>query len=177
MTKFRLIFLAGLSCLALIAPAHADKTAGEQVDDSALATSVKTKLIGTKGVSSTAINVEVNLGNVSLGGFLASEAEKQAALQAAKAVTGVKHVYDGLVVISKDRSAGQAIDDTTIQASLKEKLAELDVSKAWNINTDVYDGQVLMSGFIHGAASRAKAGEIAQGIKGVKKVYNKIELK
>jgi osmotically-inducible protein OsmY len=51
------------------------------------------------------------------------------------------------------------------------------VGKAWNINTDVYNGQVLMSGFVHGAASVAKAGEIAQGIKGVKKVYNKLELK
>jgi osmotically-inducible protein OsmY len=172
-----MIVLAGLSCLALVAPAHADKTTGQQVDDTALATSVKAKLIDTKGVSSTAINVEVNLGNVSLGGFLASDAEKQAALKAAKSVSGVKHVYDGLVVISKDRSAGQAVDDTTIQATLKGKLAELDTSKAWNINTDVYNGQVLMSGFVHGAASVAKAGEIAQGMKGVKKVYNKLELK
>jgi osmotically-inducible protein OsmY len=172
-----MIVLAGLSCLALVAPAHADKTTGQQVDDTALATSVKAKLIDTKGVSSTAINVEVNLGNVSLGGFLASDAEKQAALKAAKSVSGVKHVYDGLVVISKDRSAGQAVDDTTIQATLKGKLAELDTSKAWNINTDVYNGQVLMSGFVHGAASVAKAGEIAQSIKGVKKVYNKLELK
>ena len=72
MANIRMILLAGLSCLALVAPALADKTAGQQVDDSALAASVKTKLIGTKGVSSTAINVEVNLGTVSLGGFLAS---------------------------------------------------------------------------------------------------------
>ena len=177
MKMIKRMVLAGLSCLALVATVHADKTTGQQVDDTALAASVKTKLIETKGVSSTAINVDVNLGNVSLGGFLASDAEKQAALKAAKAVSGVKHVYDGLVVINKNRSAGQAIDDTTIQATLKEKLAELDMSKAWNINTDVYNGHVLMSGFVHGAASRTKAGEIAQGIKGVKKVDNKLELK
>ncbi len=176
MFKVKLTILAALSCLAFVAPAYADKTTGETVDDSAIATSVKAKLIETKGVSSTAINVEVSKGAVCLGGFLESQAEKNAAIAAAKSVKGVTRVHDGLVVIKKDRSAGQAIDDTTIQATLKSKLAEEDASKAWSINTDVYNGQVLMSGFIHGEKSRIKAGEIARSIKGVKTVYNKIEL-
>ncbi len=176
MLKIKLTLLAALSCLAFIAPAYAEKTTGETIDDSAIATSVKAKLVETKGVSSTAINIEVSKGRVSLGGFLESDAEKKAALDAAKSVSGVKHVYDGLVVVKKDRSAGQAIDDTTIQATLKSKLAGEDASKAWSINTDVYNGEVLMSGFIHGEKSRIKADEIAKGIKGVKKVHNKIEL-
>jgi osmotically-inducible protein OsmY len=168
--------LAVLSCLALVSPAHADKTTGQTVDDSALATSVKAKLVETKGVPSTAINIEVSKGRVQLGGFLETNAEKTAALAAAKSVSGVTTVSDGLVVIKKDRSAGQAVDDTTIQAKLKSKLAEQDASKAWSINTDVYNGQVLMSGFIHGEKARAQASEIAKSIKGVKQVYNKIEL-
>jgi hyperosmotically inducible periplasmic protein len=176
MLNLKLTFLAALSCLAFMAPAYADKTAGETLDDSAIATSVKTKLIGTKGVSSTAINVEVSKGAVSLGGFVESEAEKNAAVAAAKSVKGVARVHDALVVIKKDRSAGQAIDDTTIQATLKTKLGEEDASKAWSINTDVYNGQVLLSGFIHGEKSRIRAGEIASSIKGVTKVYNKIDL-
>lgn len=177
MLKIKLTFLAALSCLAFIAPAYADKTTGEQVDDTTLAGSVKAKLIDTKGVPSTAINIEVDQGRVSLGGYLESDAEKKAALDAAKSVTGVKKVYDGLVVIKKDRSAGQAIDDTTIQATLKSKLAGMDASKAWNINTDVYNGEVLMSGFIHGEKSKLEADKIAREIKGVKKVHNKLELK
>ena len=176
MSSIRMMSLAVLSCLALVSPAHADKTTGQTVDDSALATSVKAKLVETKGVPSTAINIEVSKGRVQLGGFLETNAEKTAALAAAKSVSGVTTVSDGLVVIKKDRSAGQAIDDTSIQAKLKSKLAEQDASKAWSINTDVYNGQVLMSGFIHGEKARAQAGEIAKGIKGVNKVYNKIEL-
>ena len=176
MSSLRMMSLAVLSCLAFVAPAHAEKTTGQTVDDSALATSVKAKLIETKGVPSTAINIEVSKGRVQLGGFLETDAEKSAALAAAKSVSGVTKVHDSLVVIKKDRSAGQAIDDTTIQATLKTKLAEQDASKAWSINTDVYNGQVLMSGFIHGEKSRVQAGEIAKGIKGVKHVYNKIEL-
>jgi len=176
MSSIRMMSLAVLSCLALVSPAHADKTTGQTVDDSALATSVKAKLVETKGVPSTAINIEVSKGRVQLGGFLETNAEKTAALAAAKSVSGVTTVSDGLVVIKKDRSAGQAIDDTTIQATLKTKLAEVDASKAWSINTDVYNGQVLMSGFIHGEKARAQASEIAKGIKGVKHVYNKIEL-
>ena len=176
MSSIRMMSLAVLSCLAFVAPAHAEKTTGQAVDDSATATEVKAKLVETKGVPSTAINVEVSKGRVQLGGFLETNAEKTAALAAAKSVSGVTKVSDGLVVIKKDRSAGQAIDDTTIQATLKSKLAEQDASKAWSINTDVYNGQVLMSGFIHGEKARAQASEIAKGIKGVKQVYNKIEL-
>ena len=176
MSSLRMMSLAVLSCLALVSPAHADKTTGQTVDDSSLATSVKAKLVETKGVPSTAINIEVSKGRVQLGGFLESDAEKTAAIAAAKSVSGVTKVHDSLVVIKKDRSAGQAIDDTTIQATLKSKLTGEDASKAWSINTDVYNGEVLMSGFIHGEQARAKAGEIAKGIKGVKKVYNKIEL-
>ena len=176
MLKFKLTFLAALSCLAFVAPAYADKTTGEAVDDTTLSGEVKAKLIDTKGVPSTAINVEVSMGRVQLGGFLESEAEKKAAMDAAKSVKGVKKVYDALVVIKKDRSAGQAIDDTTIQSTLKAKLTGEDASKGWSINTDVYNGVVLMSGFIHGEKDRMKAGEIARGIKGVKTVHNKIEL-
>jgi hyperosmotically inducible protein len=177
MQIIKLTLLAALSCLAFIAPAHSDNTVGQQVDDTAIAASVKTKLVETKGVPSTAINVEVSLGRVSLGGFLETDAEKQAALAAAKTVNGVVHVYDGLVVIKKDRSAGQVIDDTTIHATVTSRLAELDASKAWAINSDVYNGYVLLSGFIHGAKSRTAAVEAAKGVKGVKKVYNELELK
>ena len=176
MSSIRMMSLAVLSCLAFVAPAHAEKTTGQTVDDTTIATSVKAKLVETKGVPSTAINIEVSKGHVQLGGFLETDAEKTAALAAAKSVSGVSKVSDGLVVIKKDRSAGQAIDDTAIQAKLKSKLTGEDASKAWSINTDVYNGEVLMSGFIHGEKARAQAGEIAKSIKGVKNVYNKIEL-
>ncbi len=177
MQTIKLTLLAALSCLAFVAPAHADKTAGEQVDDTTISASVKAKLIETKGVPSTAINVEVSGGRVSLGGFLETNAEKQAAIAAAKSVKGVSKVYDGLVVIKKDRSAGQVIDDTTIHATLTSRLADLDASKAWNINSDVYNGYVLLSGFVHGDNSRKAAANAAKRVKGVKKVYNRLELK
>jgi osmotically-inducible protein OsmY len=171
------MLLAMLSCLAVVAPAHAEKSAGQSVDDTTLSGEVKALLIDTKGVPSTAINVEVYKGVVQLGGFVESDAEKSASLAVAKKASGVTKVLDALVVIRKDRSAGQALDDTTIQTELKSTLASQEnVSKAWDINTDVYAGEVLMSGFIHGKASKARAGEIAAGIKGVKKVHNLIEV-
>ena len=176
MSSIRMMSLAVLSCLALVSPAHADKTTGQAIDDTTIAAEVKAKLVETKGVPSTAINVEVSKGRVQLGGFLETNDEKKAALAAARSVSGATKVLDGLVVIKKDRSAGQAIDDTVIQSTLKSKGAAEDASKAWSVNTDVYNGQVLMTGFIHGAKSRDRATEIAKSIKGVTKVYNKIEL-
>jgi osmotically-inducible protein OsmY len=76
-------------------------------------------------------------------------------------------------VLPGHRTAGQPIDDTTIQATLKTRLTEIEgAGKAFSINTDVRMGHVLMSGFVQGDKARAQASEIAKGIKGVKQVHN-----
>ena len=176
MLNLRTMTWVALSSLVLAAPAMADKTAGQTIDDSTIATETKAALIDKDKVSAGSLNVEVNKGTVQLAGFVDSQAEKAAAMKTAQQVKGVVKVLDAMVVLPGHRTAGQTLDDTTMQATLKTKLAEQDASKAWSINTDVYNGQVLMSGFIHGEKSRVQAGEIAKGIKGVKHVYNKIEL-
>lgn len=102
-------------------------------------------------------------------------AERAAALQTAHQIKGVVKVLDAMVVLPGHRTAGQTIDDTTSQATLKTKLMEIEgAGKAFSINTDVRSGHVLMSGFVHGDKARAQAGEIAKGIKGVKQVHNYI---
>lgn len=173
MLNLRMMTWAALSSLVLAAPAIADKTAGQSVDDSTIATQTKAALVDKDKVSAGSLNVEVNKGTVQLAGFVDSEAEKAAALKTAHNVKGVVKVLDAMVVLPGHRSAGRTIDDTTIQATLKTKLTDIEgADKAFSINTDVKNGHVLMSGFVHGDKARAQAGEIAKGIKGVKQVHN-----
>jgi osmotically-inducible protein OsmY len=173
MLNLRMMTWVALSSLVLAVPAMADKTAGQTVDDSTIATETKAALIDKDKVSAGSLNVEVNKGTVQLAGFVDSEAEKAAALKTAHQIKGVAKVLDAMVVLPGHRTAGQTIDDTTIQATLKTRLAEIEgASKAFSINTDARMGHVLMSGFVHGDKGRAQAGEIAKGIKGVKQVHN-----
>jgi osmotically-inducible protein OsmY len=71
---------------------------GEYVDNSAISTKVKSKLLSTSKVSSTSIDVESYKGVVILSGFVSSEEEKEKALDVAKNTKGVRMVKDALFV-------------------------------------------------------------------------------
>ena len=173
MLNMRTMTWVALSSLVLATPAMAEKTTGQAVDDATIATETKAALIDNDKVSAGSLNVEVNKGTVQVAGFVDSQAEKAAALKTAQGNKGAVKVLDAMVVLPGHRTAGQTIDDTTIQATLKTRLMEVEgADKAFSINTDVRMGHVLMSGFVHGDKARAQAGEIAKGIKGVKQVHN-----
>jgi len=171
-----LVASAGL--LVALPVAHAEKTAGERIDDTTIATTAKAALIDSDKVSANHINVEVYQGHVQLAGFVDSEAEKAAAVAAARKVDGVVKIHEGMVVLKGHRSLGQTLDDTTIQTKLKAKLVDIEgVDRAIAINTEVKQGHVLLSGWVSADKYRKQAGEIAHGIEGVKKVHNYIALK
>jgi len=172
-----LALVAGASLL-VASPVLAEKTAGQTVDDTTLAAQTKTALIDSDKVSAGHINVEVYKGHVQLGGFVDSESEKANAIAAARRIDGVVKVHDSMVVMKGHRSLGQTLDDATIQTTLKAKLADVEgMDKAIAINTEVKQGEVLLTGWVHDAKSKNQAGEIAGGISGVKKVHNRIALK
>ncbi len=72
--------------------------ARSEASDFALATSLRTALIGAKGLSSTRIDTEVNAGRVVLLGVVKDKAEKQIAIRTARAVRGVTSVTSYLML-------------------------------------------------------------------------------
>ena len=166
--------------LALLLPlsAFAAKTPGERVDDTGLATGVKTALIGDKQVDAGNINVETYQGVVQLGGFVESESERQAALNVATDVDGARHVLDAMVVLAGSRTFGQTVTDTEIQTKLRTKLSTIKgIDNSLRINTEVRQGHVLLSGFVATADHKQQAGDIAAEIADVVEVHNLIALK
>jgi hyperosmotically inducible protein len=78
-----------------------ERTAGNAMDDSAITGKVKTALIADKRTKAHEIEVKTYKGVVTLGGFVASSAEKQAAGSITQNVPGVMKVENGIKVSAK----------------------------------------------------------------------------
>ena len=77
------------------------RTAGRNVDDATITTSVKTKLAGDKLSSLTRVDVDTNNGTVSLNGVVESADQKARAQELASQVGGVNKVINNLQVQKK----------------------------------------------------------------------------
>ena len=173
----RLSILAGLAVLALSGCAtQAQKSAGEAVDDTFVASTVKTKLIGTKGISANDINVEVYKGRVQLAGFVDTRSAQELAVNVAKSVDGVTDVSDAMIVFDESRSAGEVLDDGVIASKVKTAITQVETGAALDINVEVRKGNGLLSGFVPSNEAKARAGDAASAVEGVATVYNRIEV-
>jgi osmotically-inducible protein OsmY len=96
----RRLLAAALVGLALTASGCAGtattKSAGDVIDDAAIATKVKAKFIEDPVVKAMNIQVETFKGTVQLSGFAASRAEAERAVQIARETSGVKMVRNDI---------------------------------------------------------------------------------
>jgi osmotically-inducible protein OsmY len=74
------------------------ESAGAYVDDAAISTQVKAKMIEDKNVDAAAIKVDTLYGEVMLSGFAKNSVEKNTAESIAMKVKGVKSVKNQIVV-------------------------------------------------------------------------------
>ena len=102
MKHARAIALAVLTGVTLVSTGCAvmrgQTTAEQYVDDRAITTAVKAKLIEDKTTGGLSINVDTLNGAVALSGFAKSQAEKDRAGQIAAATKGVREVRNNLSV-------------------------------------------------------------------------------
>lgn len=74
------------------------ETVGAYIDDAAITTSVKARMVEDKAVDAAAIKVETLNGTVMLSGFAKNSLEKNTAESIAMKVKGVKMVQNNVVV-------------------------------------------------------------------------------
>lgn len=170
MNRFVRIFTP-LLLVAAVSNVYAGKTAGTHVDDSLLHSKVKAELMGDNFFRGMGINVEVSRGVVQLAGFVERQGKIDRAEKAVSGVDGVVRLSNQLHVRSGKRTAGQALDDTVIATRVKAALAS-DLS----INVDVYNGEVLLSGFVDHEDEKTTAIEAAKQVANVKKIISGIEI-
>ena len=71
-------------------------------------------------------------------------------------------------------TAGEYVDDTAITAKIKAELVRDRELPATQIRVETLQNVVQLSGFVDNAAQKAKAGQVARQIAGVKDVKNDI---
>ena len=163
------IALLAATFLAFALPVHAQKSAGEVVDDNTVNASVKAKLAEAKDVPSMQVNVETYKGVVLLSGFVETQAQKDAAGKAAKGVSGVKKVHNA-VALHPSTSMGAKLDDTVLTGKVKAALMDDKDVKSGQINVETKGGTVQLAGFVASEGMRKRAMEVARGVSGVKGV-------
>lgn len=95
-----LAFFTGIAAIATsgCAVMRGQTDVGTYVDDRAITTAVKAKLIEDKTTGGLSINVDTLNGTVALSGFAKSQLEKERAGQIAATTQGVREVRNNLVV-------------------------------------------------------------------------------
>jgi hyperosmotically inducible protein len=162
--------------LLLAAPAGAQKSVVESIDDATIAATLKASLLDHKETDGTRINVESDQGVVQLSGFVRSEAEKSTAARLAQSTPGVKKVVNSLVV-SSGTSVGTKLDDSLITGQVKAALMDAADVDSLQINVETRAGVTQLAGFVSSARMKARAEQIAGGIAGVKRVDNALVVK
>ena len=101
-TVFLVCTLAALASMAVLttgcAVVRGQETTGAYVDDTAITTAVKAKMIEDPTVSAASISVETLNGTVQLSGFAKSMAEKTQAETIARNAKNVRSVRNDIVV-------------------------------------------------------------------------------
>jgi osmotically-inducible protein OsmY len=171
-----LMTIATVLLLAFGTTSYAEKSAGEHVDDAATTARVKLALLEQSVSDATDINVETSRAVVQLAGFVRSEETKSMAGRVAAETEGVDAVSNRLMVHTRKRSAGTALDDTILTATVKLALVEDDATKAMKVNVEIRDATVELSGFVDSYEDRDTAVSLVSAVEGVKDVINSIDI-
>jgi hyperosmotically inducible protein len=74
------------------------------------------------------------------------------------------------------KSAGQNVDDASITAQVKSKLAAEKVATLTKVDVDTNKGTVYLTGNVENATIKARATEIAKAVSGVRDVVNNLNV-
>ena len=147
--------------------------------DAWLTTKVKTTLLFHRSVSATT-EVSTKDGIVTLQGEAASQAEKDLTTEYAKDVDGVKDVKNEMTLSKTAKKAhettGEKIDDASITAQVKTALLFHRSTSALKTKVETKHGVVTLSGKAANQAEKDLASKIADDIKGVKSVKNRMTI-
>jgi hyperosmotically inducible protein len=162
--------------LAMVACAstRTQKSAGEQVDDTVTTAAVKSALIADPVTKAHQIDVETFKGTVQLNGFVDTSASKERATEVARKQKGVTAVRNNLTVKT---DGSNVADDSAITAKVKSALAGDPRTKAHQVNVEVREGVVQLSGFVDNSEAKSTAEELARSVDNVKSVDNEIDVK
>lgn len=169
------------------APAKQDRTLGKVISDAWITMKIHSLYINEDALENSNIDVDTRNGTVTLSGTVASEAGRNRAVEIAKMTEGVKSVSNaGLRVapVGSDtakaadagKRAGRTVNDGWIKSKIYAEFLTEDFLMDSNLDIDVANGMVTMSGTVPTQAARERAEVVAKKTEGVKAVKNTIKV-
>ncbi|HQQ64058.1 MAG TPA: BON domain-containing protein [Pseudomonadales bacterium] len=157
------------------------RTYGESIDDVAISTAVKSKLLWSKNTDGLTATVETRSGKVTLKGTADTAAASSLATRLAMNTRGVVAVDNQLVVNAPTPDLAQSakntvnaaehdIKDSWITAKVKSTFMYSSHVEGSHIDVSTTNGIVTLIGKVDSGAERALAIELADNVRGVKQV-------
>lgn len=148
------------------------------VDDTAITTAVKAKLLADPAVSGLAVTVSTTNGVVILSGTIKTDTEATKIIEIAQSTPSVKDVNTDNLKVTDGK---QPFTDTVITAKvkgmyLKEELMGNKNAAPMAVTVETKDGVVYLSGTVENNQQIQQAIRIAENIDGVKSVKSTLTL-
>jgi hypothetical protein len=85
-------------------------------------------------------------------------------------------VAAGCAATRGEKTVGQSVDDVSITAAVKAKLAAEKTATLTKIDVDTNKGTVYLNGNVESAAMKTRATELARQVDGVREVVNNLKV-
>ncbi len=123
-----------------------ERSIGTMIDDSVIASTVKTRMISDDFVKARYIDVDVLNGVVYLIGVVESSSQKRMAGDIARGVDGVRQVHNQLSI--GETSPGTILDDSVLTSKIKAELIKAKGVHSNNVDVDTVNGVVSLTGIL-----------------------------
>ncbi|GHE77578.1 BON domain-containing protein [Thalassotalea profundi] len=160
--------------------AYAENTWKDKSKDAWIDGKAESTLLLNGNLNSFDINTDVSKGVVTLTGKVDSKVDKALAEELIESLDGVESVDNKLTVLketsSDDDTMMTALMDSKVETVVKTKLLVESEVNGTDIEVEVTEGTVVLSGKVDSDSERQLAVTIAKNTDDVKKVVNKLTI-
>lgn len=158
--------------------AYAENTWKDKSKDAWIDGKAESTILFNGNLNSFDINTDVHQGVVTLTGKVDSKVDKALAQELVESLDGVKSVDNKLTVLSNknadDDSVMTALMDSKVETVVKTKLLVESEVNGTDIEVEVTEGTVVLTGEVQSDSEKQLAVAIAKNTNDVKKVVNKL---
>jgi hyperosmotically inducible periplasmic protein len=155
---------------------NAATTTTETMSDMWITSAAKVRLIANDQTPANQINVDTSNGVVTLFGIVPSDASKRSAEADVAKVSGVKKVRNELQVVPAGEQKAVKANDSDIKERINSKF-EKGITDDDDINVEVKDGVVRLTGEVERQTDRLRALTLARSTDGVRSVVDELQVR
>jgi len=157
------------------AVADAGRSVGATMSDAWITSDAKVRLMANSDTPASDINVDTTNGKVTLFGTVPSDAAKRAAEEEVRKISGVASVNNQLSVVAAAAEKQVATTDADIKNRVEDRLEKV-AAISHDIDVEVSDGKVRLTGTVSSQGERLQALTTARATDGVRAVVDSLQI-